>query len=115
MQGGGSTQVILGGSWVVISGLISKVTIVITHIKGLITPLIAAHEPQSHTARLIFAERRSSPLGPWLPSQEEAAHRHLRSYPNIRALIIRPGFGLYYTNYNNPKPLNLKPPKPMLM
>ena len=38
---------ILGGSWVVISGVISRVTIVITHVKGLITPLITSHEPPS--------------------------------------------------------------------
>ena len=30
----------LGGSWVVVRGLIISVTIVITHIQGLITPLI---------------------------------------------------------------------------
>ena len=30
---------VLGGSWVVISGVISKVTIIITHIRGLVTPL----------------------------------------------------------------------------
>ena len=34
-------QGLLGGSWVVISGVISRVTIIIiTHIGGLITPLI---------------------------------------------------------------------------
>ena len=38
---------ILGGSWVVISGVISRVTITITHISGLITPLITTHEPPS--------------------------------------------------------------------
>ena len=38
---------LLGGSWVVISGLISRVPIVITHIKGLITPLITNPEPPS--------------------------------------------------------------------
>ena len=38
---------LLGGSWVVVSGLISKVTIDITHIKGLITPLITTHQPPS--------------------------------------------------------------------
>ena len=31
---------LLGGSWVVISGVFSRVTILITHIRGLITPLI---------------------------------------------------------------------------
>ena len=38
---------ILGGSWVVISGVTSKVTIIITHIRALITPLITTHEPPS--------------------------------------------------------------------
>ena len=38
---------LLGGSWVVISRVISRVTIVITHIRGLITPLITTHEPPS--------------------------------------------------------------------
>ena len=37
----------LGGSWVVINGVISKATIVRTHIKGLITPFISTHEPPS--------------------------------------------------------------------
>ena len=34
----------LGGSWAVINGLISRVTI---HIRGLISPLITTHEPPS--------------------------------------------------------------------
>ena len=38
---------LLGGSLVVIGGLMSRVTIVIAHIKGLITPLITTHEPPS--------------------------------------------------------------------
>ena len=38
---------LLGGSWVVISGVISRVTILIIHIRGLITPLITIHEPPS--------------------------------------------------------------------
>ena len=36
---------LLGGSWVAISGVISRVTIIITQIRGLITPLITTHEP----------------------------------------------------------------------
>ena len=43
---------LLGGSWVVISGLISRVSIVITHTRGLITPLIATHEPPSRLEEL---------------------------------------------------------------
>ena len=38
---------LLGGSCVVISGLISRVTIVMAHIYGPITPLITTHEPPS--------------------------------------------------------------------
>ena len=34
----------LRGSWVVRSGVISRVTIIITHIRGLITPLISTLE-----------------------------------------------------------------------
>ena len=38
---------LLGGSWVVISGVISRITIIITPIRGLITRLITTHEPPS--------------------------------------------------------------------
>ena len=44
-------QSVLGGSWVVISKVISrvisKVTILLAHNRGLITPLITTHEPPS--------------------------------------------------------------------
>ena len=33
-----------GGSWVVTTMVISRVTILITHISGLITPLITTHD-----------------------------------------------------------------------
>ena len=42
-----SLGLVLGGSWAVISGVIIRVAIIITHIRGLITPLIATHEPPS--------------------------------------------------------------------
>ena len=42
-------KLVLGGSWVVTSGVISRGTITITHIGGLITPLITAHEPPSRS------------------------------------------------------------------
>ena len=41
----------LGGSWVVISGVISRVALGITHIRELITPFITAHEPPSKRSR----------------------------------------------------------------
>ena len=37
-----------GGSWVVINGVLTRVTIPISHIRVLITPLITAHEPPSN-------------------------------------------------------------------
>ena len=45
LESGGSG--VLGGSWVFISGVVSGVTILLTHIRGLITPLITTHEPPS--------------------------------------------------------------------
>ena len=43
----GFSSLLLGGSWVVISEVISRVAIIIAHIKGLTTPLITTHEPPS--------------------------------------------------------------------
>ena len=40
-------SVLLGGSWAVTCGAIGRVTVLITHIRGLMTPLIIAHEPPS--------------------------------------------------------------------
>ena len=37
---------LLGGSWVVLSGVVIRVTIAITHIKGFISLLITTHEPR---------------------------------------------------------------------
>ena len=51
---------ILGGSWVVISGVISRVTTVITQVRGLKTPLITTHEPPS---RGLKASPRPTRLG----------------------------------------------------
>ena len=39
---------LLGGSWVVITRVISRVTMLITHIRGLKTPLITTPEPPSN-------------------------------------------------------------------
>ena len=36
---------LLGGSWVIRSSVISRITMVITYIRGLITPLATTHEP----------------------------------------------------------------------
>ena len=41
---------LLGGSWVVINRAISRITILIAHIRGLITLLITTHEPPSRGA-----------------------------------------------------------------
>ena len=38
---------LLGGSWLVISGVIIRITIVLTHFRALIDLLITTHEPPS--------------------------------------------------------------------
>ena len=43
----------LGGSWVLISRVISRGTILITHIRGLIALLIATYEPPSDRTRVL--------------------------------------------------------------
>ena len=45
---------LLGGSWVVITGVISRVTILTSHIRELITPLITTHEPPSKPSTLSY-------------------------------------------------------------
>ena len=58
---------ILGGSWVVIKGLISRVTILITHIGGLITPLMTmarCSQTQGIRAALPHGDPRVAP-GIW--------------------------------------------------
>ena len=55
------TRPLLGGSWLVISGVISKVSIVITHIRGLIALLITTHEPPSTLPACSWGP--SAPLG----------------------------------------------------
>ena len=44
-------DLLLGGPWVVISGVTSRVTILITHVRGLITLLVTTHEPPSRVCR----------------------------------------------------------------
>ena len=46
---------LLGGSWGLISRVISRETILITHIRGLITPLVTTPEPPSMAESLEFA------------------------------------------------------------
>ena len=52
------TKSVLGGSWVVISGVISSVTIVVTHIRALITPITTTHEPPSRVRQFLRREGR---------------------------------------------------------
>ena len=48
---------VLGGSWVVLSGVISRITSDITYIRGLMIPLITTHEPPSVTVIWTFRSR----------------------------------------------------------
>ena len=69
---------ILGGSWVVISGVISRVTIVITQIRGHITPLITTHEPPSSIKPGILTIARFIPAGAVLLSATKRLHECFR-------------------------------------
>ena len=42
---------LLGGSWVVLSRVVSRVTLDLTYIGGRITPLITTHEPPSRPSK----------------------------------------------------------------
>ena len=53
-------QLLLGGSWVAISGVVSRVTIIITHIVGLLTLLMTTHEPPSRKDKNVALDSRNS-------------------------------------------------------
>ena len=65
---------ILGGSWVDISGVIGRVTIVITHIRGLITLRIATHQPLS----MSLGPKPYSTIGPEHCSKPQKAPKSQR-------------------------------------
>ena len=67
MQGFGIRQTLLGGSWVVISGVISPLSRVISIVRGLITPLI----------RVISIVRGL--ITPLITTHEPLSREHLRS------------------------------------
>ena len=48
----------LGGSWVVVSGVINRVTVSITLFRGLLIPFIATHEPPSNCKAEAFVKAR---------------------------------------------------------
>ena len=48
----GDDDLEIGGSWVVISGVISRATTSLTHIRGLITQLMTTHKPPSRIGSL---------------------------------------------------------------
>ena len=66
---------LLGGSWAVISRGIFRVTIIITHIRGLITLLITTHEPPSrpqtlYPYRIPIDPFKGTPKGTLITSHE---------------------------------------------
>ena len=72
---------ILGGSWLVISRVISRVTIVITYIRGLITPLITTHEPPSRIPLLGPARCWQGPVEKFIAGDGPATCYNLRYIP----------------------------------
>ena len=75
-------KVRLQGSWVVISGVISRVTIIITHKRGLITPLLAAREPPS--SRYPFLKGTLATL----------ARLSIKTQPPSRSMLLRCSGGI---------------------
>ena len=55
-----SEEALLGGSWVVKIRVISRITIGITHIRGLIAPIITTHEPPGRTRELFNLRKHHS-------------------------------------------------------
>ena len=45
-------MVLFGGSWVAINGVLSRVAILVSDIRGLLTPLVTTHEPPSRFWKL---------------------------------------------------------------
>ena len=70
----------LGGSWVVIRRGLSRITILITQIRGLITLLITTHEPPSVDKKPAEAASRSHGRC-WRPTQ-----RHSRSASRTKVI-----------------------------
>ena len=82
--------VLLGGSWVVLSGVVSKATIVITHIRGLFSVLITTHEPPSRETLRPSAYRvgskasgSSSTQNTSNPGPPKCQTRELGTYPKL--------------------------------
>ena len=85
---------LLGGSWLVIS----RATVVITHIRGLITPLITTHEPPSTFKTTGSLEESSMVRSLWkarTPSNPKTALEPKALTPDIyqksrRLLFLKP-------------------------
>ena len=77
--------ILLGGSWVVISGVMTRLTILITLIGGLITPLIPSHEPLNPITPLITTlnPQLLNPITPLIPTHEPLS--------NILHITVLPG------------------------
>ena len=89
---------ILGGSRVVMSGVVSRVTIVITHIRGLITPLITTDEPPSIAVYRGSLRIVQSVLSSWLERSRVSSTQLLSATAfNPKAQTL------------NPKPQTLNP------
>ena len=104
---------LLGGSWVVICGVTSRVTIILSHIRGLITLLITTHEPTSRPLRDPPRLGHEGPLHGWRKShpprlcalENQPSGRILQQKCWKRALIFRIGFwGPFYSDYHKEPP-----------
>ena len=65
--------------WVVISRVIGRVAVVMTYIRGLITPFITTHEPPSKPYTLKYVQAKA------VGNRHKSKHNHT-SYPEPKAL-----------------------------
>ena len=83
----GHLKQLLGGSWVVISGVISRVTIVITHIRGGVPPLLSLHSPSLyivHTEGVCLVPGTKSEHGHWTTQSGKGRSPLSRQLPSMR-------------------------------
>ena len=85
-----SEEALLGGSWVVKIRVISRITIGITHISGLIAPIITTHEPPSGLRGI------GGLLGPdrgswWWPLESDRLMRQSPNFCEADVVLVRGG------------------------
>ena len=99
---------LLGGPWVVMSGVISRETIVITHIRGLMTPLITTLKPLE-AYEVDLSQNLQHPTKKWGGILGIPYHTCNRGYQGAFLLQVTSTYSDPYTGVRNPEALDLSP------